>query len=121
MDQLLKEWRECHDDMVEDTAELRAQFDTLYAAQREIEIPYEQCMRELEVEIKAEALIQGKGHKAKGVAVNYRKSYERVTYDSKQVDGTLGVLRDVLPETAKSLEAARKVSYVSPSVTVKAI
>ena len=121
MDKLLKEWRADYDDMMEDTAELREQIDTLAAAKENIAIPYKIRMAELEVEIKAGALAQGKGHKAEGVAVNYRRGYERVSYDSKQTNVVLGALRDMLPETANVLEGARKVSYVSPSVTVKAI
>ena len=121
MDELLKEWRECRDAMMEDTAELREQFDMLYAIEREIATPYEQRLKELESEIKALALIQGKGHKAEGVEVGYRKGYERVSYDAGKTDVVLGFLRDVLPESAKSLEGARKSSFVSPSVSVKAV
>ena len=121
MDELLKEWRHNYDSMTEDTVELRAQLDTLNAAYGDIVTPYKQRMSELEDEIKAQALIMGKGHKAEGVTVNYRKGYERVSYDAEQTDVVLGFLRDVLPESAKSLEGARKSSFVSPSVSVKAI
>ena len=121
MDELLKEWRECYDSMAEDTAELSAQISSLGESLVEIATPYRERMAELEVQIKTEALILGKGHKAEGVAVSYRKGYERVSYDAKQTDVVLGFLRDVLPESAKSLEGARKSSFVSPSVNVKAI
>jgi len=121
MDELLRDWRDCYDSMMEDTAELRGQFEVIHAAQREIEAPYEDRMKELEVQIRADTIVRGMSHSAEGVLVSYRKGYERVSYDSDKTDAVLGVLRDVLPETAKTMEGARKVSHVSPSVTVKAV
>ena len=120
MDELLKRWREQHDAMTEATAELAEQIDTLKEAMFAIAEPYKWEMARLEGEIKAEALMMGEGAKAHGVNVGYRKGYERISYDAKQTDMVLGMLRDVLPETAKSLEVARKSSFVSPYVSVKA-
>jgi len=120
MDELLKKWREQYDAMMEDTAELDDQIETLIKARNDIAEPYQERISELEREIKAEALMMGEGAKAHSVNVGYRKGYERISYDAGRVDSVLGVLRDVAPETAKSLEAARKSSFVSPSVFVKA-
>ena len=121
MDELLKEWRECYDNMMLDTADLRAQTDTLYEMQRVVEAPYEQRMKELEVDIKAAALGLGCSHTAHGAMVAYRSGYELVSYDSGKTDMVLGLLRDVLPETASVLDGARKVSFVKPSVSVRAV
>jgi len=121
MDELLKEWRDCYDSMMEDTAELRGQFEVIHAAQREIEVPYEDRMKELEVQIKMAGLARGVSHSAEGVLVSYRSGYDRVAYDASKVDAVVGVMRDVMPEAAKTLDGARKVSHVSPSVSVKAV
>ena len=121
MDELLKEWRGHYDAMMEDTAELREQIKRLSGIQREIAESYLLLMDDLEDHIKARALVKAEGHKANGVKVGYRKGYERISYDAGTADGVLGVLRDVLPETAKTLERARKSTFVSPSVSVKAI
>jgi hypothetical protein len=60
-------------------------------------------------------------HSAEGVVASYRSGYERVSYDTSKVDAVLGVMRDIMPEAAKTLDGARKVKRVSPSVTVKAV
>ena len=53
-----------------------------------------------------------------GVEARYRKGARRVTYKWQTVDSVLGVLRDVLPETAITLEGARSESIGKPSVNV---
>ena len=117
----MKDWRTEYDDMLVDTAEVREQLITLQNILAEIEEPYKGRMAEIEDEIKGFALVRAEGAKAHGVAVTYRKGYERVSYDRKQTDVVLGLLRDIMPETAKALDTARKSSLVQPSVTVKAI
>ena len=121
MDELLKKWRDAYDSKMEDTAEVRKQIDALSVIWDEISAPYHERMKELEKDIKAQALVMGEGRKGDGVAVNYRKGYERVSYAWERVDTVRDVLRDVLPDTAKTLDSARKSSFVSPSVSVKAV
>jgi hypothetical protein len=120
-DDLLRQWRTAHDDMMEETAELRHQLETLQGQLAEMEAPYRDEMKTIEDEIKPRAMAWGQRRTANGVDVSYRKGYDRVSYDSKRTDMVLGFLRDVLPDTAAALEAARKVSFVSPSVTIKAV
>lgn len=117
---LVKSWRDCYDDMREDTAEVSEQINTLTEVLKEIAAPYQQRLDEIEKEIKARALMWGEGYKGHGVVVGYRKGYERVSYDAGVADAVLSILQDVLPKTGEALEGARKVSFVSPSVTVKA-
>ena len=121
IEERMKDWRAAYDDMLVDTAEVRDQILTLQAILDKVEEPYKERMAEIEGEIKTFALARAESVKAHGVAVSYRKGYERVSYDRNKTDVVLGVLRDVLPETAKSLEGARKSSLVQPSVTVKAV
>jgi len=120
-DDLLKLWRTAHDDMIAETAELRHQLETLQGQLSEMEAPYRNELKVIEEEIKPRAMTWGQRRIAHGVEVSYRKGYDRVSYDSKRTDMVLGFLRDVLPDTAASLEAARKVSFVSPSVSIKAV
>lgn len=121
IEERMKDWRAAYDDMMIDTAEVRDQLLTLQAILQEVEQPYKERMAEIEGEIKPFALARAVGVQAHGVVVSYRSGYERVSYDRNKADVVLGVLRDVLPETAKSLEGARKVSFVQPSVTIRAV
>ena len=121
IEERMKDWRAAYDDMLVDTSEVREQLITLQNILAEIEEPYKGRMAEIEGEIKGFALARAGGVKAHGVAVTYRKGYERVSYDRKQTDVVLALLRDIMPETAKSLEGARKSSFVQPSVSVKAV
>ena len=121
IEERMKDWRAAYDDMLVDTAEVREQLITLQNILAEIEEPYKERMAEIEGEIKGFALARAGGAKAHGVAVTYRKGYERVSYDREQTDVVLALLRDMMPETAKALETARKFSFVQPSVTVKAV
>lgn len=118
---LLARWRERYDSMQKTTAPLREQIDSLTAALKEKESPFRKEMGEIEGEIKIRTLVRASSHKADGVQVLYRKSYQRVAYTVDTVDIVLGVLRDMLPETARMLEGARKVTSVSHSVTIKAV
>ena len=118
---MMGDWRAAYDDMLVDTSEVRDQIATLQAVLSEVEAPYRERMKEIEEEIRGFALARAEGAKANGVVVGYRNGYQRVSYNAKQTDMVLGMLRDVLPETAQSLEGARKVSFVQPSVTVKAV
>lgn len=116
----MKDWRAAYDDMMIDTAEVREQLEELGVILNEIVAPYKERMAEIEEEIKTLAIAIGGGTKAHGVVVGYRNGYQRVSYDSKQTDVVLGLLRDVLPETAVALDGARKASWVKPSVSIKA-
>ena len=113
---LMELWRALYDEREEATAGLQAQLAQAVA-------PFATQMAELEAEIKPLMLAQAKTHKAPhlGVEASYRSGCERVSYDSGKTDAVLGVLRDIMPQTASTLESARKVSYVAPSVSVKAI
>src|SRR4030042_5838668 len=95
---LVKSWRDCYDDMTEDTAELRQQVQVLTMALDEIAVPYRLRMAEIEEQIKTRAMAWGEGYKGNGVVVGYRSGYERASYDSKRTDMVLGTLRDILPE-----------------------
>lgn len=116
LEKLMEQWRKVYDEREKATADLQSQIAEAVA-------PFAEKMAELEAQIKPLMLAQAKTHKAShlGVEASYRTGYERVSYDSGKTDAVLGVLRDIMPQTASTLEAARKVSYVQPSVSVKAI
>lgn len=121
IEERMKDWRAAYNDMEIDTWGLRQQLEALQARLANLENPYKERMKEIEDEIKSLALARAEGVKAYGVAVSYRSGYQRVSYDSKVADSVLGTLRDVLPETAKTLEGGRKDTFVSPSVSIKAV
>lgn len=121
LDHLLTMWRDTHREMESATAELRNQISAAEQNMVMIAEPFKQEMRDLEEQIRSLMLIRRKAHSdIPGVIATFRKGYTRVSYDSKQTDMVLGFLRDVLPDTAKQLESARKESPVAPSVSVKA-
>lgn len=121
-DGLLAKWRRVYEAMQENTAPLQHQIDGLLARLREMAEPYKEEMAALEEQIKPRALAWGKTYKeVKGVEVAYRSGYDRVSWDTGRVDTVLAMLRDLLPNMAESLQQARKVSYVAPSVTLKAV
>jgi len=121
MDELLKEWREVYDVLVALAGPIKQEISNLQEQLSVMCEPYENELDAIEGEIKEAALANGESTKAHGVAVSYRSGYERVSYDPKQTDMILGMLRDVLPETAVALEGARKSSRVAPFVSIKAI
>jgi len=120
MDELLKQWRKIYDERELAAADIEAQIDVLNSLLCEAVTPYNEQLAELQEKITAAALEKQATTKAHGVVVSYRKGYERVSYEYKRVDAILAFLKDALPETAKSLEVARSVKAVAPSVTVKA-
>lgn len=120
-DGLLASWREQYDAMLEATEEIRKQVEALREKQDELEAPYREQMAALVEEIKPRAMNWGRTYKFDGVEVAYRKGYDRVSYDAGKVDSIMTTLRSIVPSVAESLEEARKMSYVAPSVTVKAV
>jgi hypothetical protein len=115
---LLAKWRETHDERAKAGALVRAKLELLQAELAEIEIPYDETLAELEQQIRPLAEELGRTYQGDGVEVRYRVGARRVTYDWRRVDSLLGVLRDVLPETAVTLEGARKETVGKPSVRV---
>lgn len=116
LEELMAQWRKLYDERGTATEELQQQLAEAVA-------PFAEQMAELEAQIKSLMLAQAQTHEAPhlGVKASYRKGYERVSYDRVRTDSVLGILRDIMPQTADVLEAARKISYVKPSVSVKAI
>jgi len=121
IEERMKDWRAAYNDMEIETWGLRQQVESLQARLANLENPYKERMAEIEAEIKTLALARADSVKGYGVAVGYRSGYERVSYDSKVADSVLGTLRDVLPETARTLEGGRKSTFVAPSVSIKAV
>jgi len=120
-DSLLQSWRGQYDAMNNKTAELRRQIAKLQEELEEVEAPYKEQMALLVEDIKPRALNWGRTYKGDGVEVRYREGYDRVSYDSGKVDSIMTTLRSIVPSVAESLEEARKMSYVAPSVTVMAV
>lgn len=120
LDQLLLMWRDAHEEMEGAIVELQAQAAAIRERISETSAPFIQQLQDLEAQIKPLMMQRGKTYSdLPGVTASYRKGYQRVSFDSKQTDMVLGFLRDVLPDTAKQLEKARKESAVAPSVSVK--
>ena len=118
---LLERWRGVYDALNARTAEIDAQIEALRQERNKIAAPYEERLGDLCSEIREQALEGGAGETAYGVQVSYRSGYTRVSYDKNKVDAVLGVLKDVLPETASTLEKARRESEVAPSVSIRAV
>lgn len=91
---------------------IQAQIDALTVQLQEATAPYRAKLDALEVEIKAAALDDAASFKAHDVAVTYRKGYDRVTWDTKRLDGYAAAHPEVLP--------FRSVTAVAPSVSIKA-
>ena len=114
LDQLLLMWREQYDALQEATAELKAQLEDVSA-------PFKESMAVLEQEIKDIGIERAASYKELPVVdMNYRKGYFRVSYASKQVDVVLAALKDLMPNMAIQLEAARTEKAIPPSVSIKA-
>jgi len=120
-DDLLEQWKSTNDAMCQETTELRARIQSLQEQVAEIEAPYRDRLMSIEEDIKPRALTWAQTYESDGVRVLYRSGYERISYDSKGTDAVWSTLKDILPNTAEALGAARKVSYVAPSVSVKAV
>jgi len=118
MDELLREWRETHDEMEVACASVTARLNEIALELDAVRYPYVQVLTALEEKIVPQALALGKSYKAHGAEVSYRKGTRRITYKWQIVDSVLGVLRDVLPETAETLTAARSESTGKPSVRI---
>ena len=122
MDELLKQWRQAIDDRDQASSDLRDQLLAVQLAIGAVEEPYNDKIAALEAEIKVAALELGKTYKLPDIAAaSYRKGTIRVTYDWRAVDNVASVLRDILPETAASLAAARTETESAPSVSIKAL
>lgn len=117
----LKKWRTVYDEMNAASEEIDSQIKELMLKKDAIELPYWEQLEPLEAEVIAYAHTVAQSFESQGVKVSYRSGYERVSYDSKGTDAVWSTLKDILPNTAEALGAARKVSYVSPSVSVKAV
>lgn len=116
LEKLMESWRKLYDEREAATTDLQRQLAEAVA-------PFVEQMAELESQMKALVVPMATTCKAPhlGVECSFRKGYTRVSYDSGKTDMVLGVLRDILPETAATLEGARKASTVAPSVSIKAI
>ena len=121
IDDTMKKWREIYDEMHAASEEIDEQIKELMLKKDAIELPYWEQLEPLEAEIIAFAHTAAQSFGSDGVKVSYRSGYERVSYDSKGTDAVWSTLKDILPNTAEALGAARKVSYVKPSVSVKAV
>ena len=119
LDGALIRWRDVHDEMQDETALLRQEVAEAQARLTEAEKPYRDELAIIGDGIKDVVATHIKGTwKGDGAEARYRKGARRVTYRWQTVDSVLGVLRDVLPETAVTLEGARKESLGKPSVSI---
>jgi hypothetical protein len=108
---LLLRWKFARRCVEEAGAELSAQIDALTAQLQAAIAPHMAELDAIEAEIKSAAIQEGAGFKAWGVAVSYRKGYERVTWDGKKLDGYAQAHPEIMP--------FRSVSQVAPSVSIK--
>ena len=115
---LMANWKTAHDELEEASAPIKAEIDDLLFVLNEVKRPFAKRLMEIEDEIRPLAVAHAATFKAPGVEVRYRKGARRVSYKWQIVDSVLGVLRDVLPETALTLEGARKESTGKPSVSI---
>ena len=115
----MNHWAMVYDEMQGETALLRDELAEAQARLTEAEKPYREALAAIEGEIiPAVSDHLQETWKHDGVEARYRKGARRVTYKWQTVDSVLGVLRDVLPETAITLEGARSESIGKPSVNV---
>lgn len=126
--ELLDLWRETHDEMLlasDETrnviADLQYRIDVQGDIVQREEQPLRDKLTEIEAELKPMIIAHAATFKGNGVTAAFRKGAKRVTYKWQTVDAVRDVLRDVLPETATSLDGARKESIGKPSVTVKRV
>ena len=80
----------------------------------EVEEPYRKDMGEIEQYIKVQALEVEASFEHAGIAVSYRKGYERVTWKTE----ILQELIEADPKLGKKLAPARQVAAVPPKVEV---
>ena len=118
MSSLMANWKTAHDEMVIAAAPARENIQAAMAKLDAAQEPYIERISSLEAKIRPLALAHAATFKGDGVDVRYRKGAHRVSYKWQTVDSVLGVPRDVLPETALTLEGARKESTGSPSVKI---
>jgi hypothetical protein len=125
MDELLRIWTQTYDEMMRQGKEHRnliARYEEDLAGFRdslaELEAPYREKLDEIAAEIRPMAEAHGKTYKGETAEVKYRKGAVRVTYDWRRVDSVRDFLRDVLPETAASLSAARAETVGESTVTI---
>jgi len=97
---LLAMYRELHDNRRAEIARLKDQL-----------LDLEEPLQEIENEIKATVLEAGESAEHLGVKATYRSGYDRVSYDSKALDGYAAAHPEVL--------AFRKATQCRPSVSVK--
>lgn len=121
MEELLKKWGEQSQLLAAATAGIDAEIATLQEERAEIAAPYQERISELEAEIRERTLLLGESVRGEGVYVTYRKGAHRVTYDWRTVDSVAGVLKDVMPDTAKTLMDARKETTGNPSVSIREV
>lgn len=96
---------ECH--------ELDELLEVLQAKRAEKEALYLPKMKELEEQIKAEVIKQGKAFKCMWGAVTYKKGHDRVSWDSKALSGYAAAHPEI--------EVFKNITKVAPSVNVNAV
>lgn len=110
--ELLLRWKLAVLDLQAATDPIQAEIDALTAKLREAAAPFQAQVDALEAEIKSAAVQEAASFKAHDVSVTYRKGYDRVTWDTKKLDGYAAAHPEVLP--------FRSVTVVAPSVSIKA-
>ncbi len=118
LDELLKCWRTTRDEMIAESLVLQERIDQLQMQLAELQAPYRGALSALEAEIRAGVIALGSTYKSNSAEARFRKGSRRISYNWRQVDAVASMLRDVLPETADTLTAARKESVGKPSVTI---
>ena len=118
MSSLMANWKTAHDEMVIAAAPARENIQAAMAKLDAAQEPYIERISSLEAKIRPLALAHAATFKGDGVESRYRKGAYRVNYDWRAVDTVLGVLQDILPKTAETLEKARSSSTGKPSVKI---
>ena len=118
VEEMMTTWRQVYDDMVDHCLPVKAQIQALQEELHDRESKFSGRLARMEHQIRQHVTAEGHTVKSDGVEARYRKGARRVTYKWQTVDTVLGVLRDVLPDTAKTLEGARKESIGNPSVNI---
>ena len=120
LDQLLIMWLDTWDEMQDATRNERRRLEDTNQRIAEIEQPYRVTMEALADRIEPYIMTKGSTYNdLPRVIAKYRSSYLRINYNKDIVDVVLALLKDVSPNLADQLQAARKQTHVPPKVTIQ--
>src|SRR5512139_4107797 len=96
MDELLQEWRSLTEELEDVTRQITHDIALLKIELDNVSRPFREQLDAIESDIRAETLHFEKSREAHGVKVQYRKGYERATWDGKRLDGYAAAHPEVL-------------------------